>query len=150
MLPFMDEAPFISVIIPAWDDEKVIGATLDALKDFDYPKKRCEIIVIAGGSDNTYVAAEKYSEIMKDFSRYVLLKQTPHGKNAAPNPRSRNKPKVFIASNPIATKPKSDGSSNLAKIILVMNSKILTIKVEKTTQVKLRIVFFAKVMRILH
>lgn len=94
----MDEMPFISVIIPAWNDEKVIDATLDALKNVDYPKERCEIIVIAGGSDNTYGVAEKYSEIMRDFSMYFLLKQEPRGKNAALQKglEERNKKSDFI------------------------------------------------------
>jgi cellulose synthase/poly-beta-1,6-N-acetylglucosamine synthase-like glycosyltransferase len=79
----MEEFPFISIIIPAWDDETVIGPTLDAIKNADYPKEKCEIIVIAGGNDDTYAVAEKYSKEMEDFSRFVLLKQEPRGKNAA-------------------------------------------------------------------
>lgn len=94
----MDKIPFISIIIPAWNDEKVIEATLEAIKNIDYPKEKCEIIFIAGGSDDTYEVAEEYSKIMEDFSRYVLLKQGPYGKNAALQKglKERNKKSDFV------------------------------------------------------
>jgi cellulose synthase/poly-beta-1,6-N-acetylglucosamine synthase-like glycosyltransferase len=79
----MGESPFVSIIIPAWNDESVLPATLDAIKNVDYPKERCEIIVVAGGLDGTYSVAEKYSDTLEAFYRFALLKQEPLGKNAA-------------------------------------------------------------------
>lgn len=94
----MVEVPFISIIIPAWNDGKVLDKTLDAIKNIDYAKDRCEIIIVAGGADDTFEVAEKYSETMGDFSRYLLLKQDPLGKNKALQKGlgERNKKSDFI------------------------------------------------------
>ena len=51
--------------------------------------------------------------------------------SAAPKPRLRNKPMILIASKPMASKPKSAGAKSLAKIILVKNSRIRTIMVDR-------------------
>ncbi|MDH7514697.1 MAG: glycosyltransferase [Bacteroidota bacterium] len=42
--------PFVSILIPAHNEELVIGATLDAMCALDYPHDKLEIIVIDDGS----------------------------------------------------------------------------------------------------
>jgi cellulose synthase/poly-beta-1,6-N-acetylglucosamine synthase-like glycosyltransferase len=42
--------PIISIVIPAYNEEKDIGGLLDSLMKLDYPKKKTEIIVIDDGS----------------------------------------------------------------------------------------------------
>jgi len=73
----------VSIIIPAWNEERTLKATLYALLEIDYDKTRCEVIAVAGGSDNTYKIARSLVGPMKPFSRYVVLLQEPAGKNAA-------------------------------------------------------------------
>jgi len=73
----------ISIIIPAWNEGKVLEATIEALLDVEYDKKRCEIIVVAGGEDNTYEIARELTIRMEIFSRYVVILQGPQGKNVA-------------------------------------------------------------------
>ncbi len=71
-----------SIIIPAWNERKCIKATIEALLEIDYDKKRCEVIVVAGGDDNTYEVARGMSQMMSLFSRYIVIPQGPEGKNA--------------------------------------------------------------------
>jgi cellulose synthase/poly-beta-1,6-N-acetylglucosamine synthase-like glycosyltransferase len=71
----------ISIIIPAWHEEKTIVRTLDALKQLDCSLKECELIIVASNDDNTYSIAKRKS--MPEFGRYLVLKQNPGGKNAA-------------------------------------------------------------------
>ena len=75
--------PSVSIIIPAWNEERALKATLHALLEIDYDKKRCEVIVVAGGSDNTYEIAKSLLQTMEPFSGYIVLHQQPAGKNAA-------------------------------------------------------------------
>ncbi len=52
---------FFSVIVPCYNEEKIIGRTIECLRDQDYPKDRYEIIVVENGStDGTLAAAKAY------------------------------------------------------------------------------------------
>lgn len=73
----------VSFIIPAWNEERTLKATVEALLCMDYDKKMCEVIVVAGGSDSSYQIALDLTTPMAAFARYVVLRQGPHGKNAA-------------------------------------------------------------------
>ncbi len=63
------ELPKVSIIIPAWNEEKGIAGTIESAIKLDYPKNKLEIVVIDDGSkDNTYQAAKKFeSKIVKVF-----------------------------------------------------------------------------------
>ena len=55
--------PPVSVLIPAKDEEKVIGNTLESFTEADYPKNNLEIVVIASDStDKTAEICEKYQD----------------------------------------------------------------------------------------
>ncbi len=73
----------VSIIIPAWNEAKVLKAAVQALLETDYDKRKCEVMVVAGGVDNTYEIAQELSKIMGMFSRYLVILQEPRGKNAA-------------------------------------------------------------------
>ncbi len=47
-----EELPFVSVLIPAHNEAKVIGKTLEAIINLDYDKKKLEIIVINDNSSD--------------------------------------------------------------------------------------------------
>lgn len=70
--------PNISILVPAWNESKMISACIESFASITYPNK--ELIVIAGGADGTYEIANKYAK--KDV---IVLKQEPPGKNAALN-----------------------------------------------------------------
>jgi len=42
--------PLVSVIVPAYNEEKVIVETLDSVIGLDYPKNKLDIIVVNDGS----------------------------------------------------------------------------------------------------
>ena len=70
--------PKVSVIVPAYNEEKVIGKTIEALIETKYPKK--EIIVVDDGSnDKTLEIAKRYADHVK-----VLHKENG-GKSSALN-----------------------------------------------------------------
>ena len=63
-VPVFDEkkAPFISFIVPAFNEEKGIKNTVDSLMNIDYPKNKFEIIIVDDGSkDNTYKIAKTFA-----------------------------------------------------------------------------------------
>ena len=77
--------PFISLIVPVKDEERVIGRLLDALLMLDYPKEKSEIIIVEDGSkDKTVEICQKYvdrhSSCIKLFHR-----ETSNGKPSALN-----------------------------------------------------------------
>ena len=57
---------FISVVIPAYNEEKLIGKCVDSLKKQDYPKENFEIIVV------DHRSTDKTSEIAKQHGANVL------------------------------------------------------------------------------
>jgi len=60
-IPSTLEHKFISIIIPAYNEEKVIAKTIESTMEIDYPQK--EIIVVDDGSkDNTLRIAKSYEQ----------------------------------------------------------------------------------------
>jgi len=55
--------PPLSVIIPALNEEKIIGPTLDSFVNSKYPKENLEIVVVASGStDRTVEICQEYQD----------------------------------------------------------------------------------------
>lgn len=50
--PFFSELPFVSVVIPAFNEEEMIAQCLESIKRGDYPKERYQIIVVDNGSQD--------------------------------------------------------------------------------------------------
>jgi len=73
----------VSLIIPAWNEERTLPLTLKALLKLRWLPERFEIIVVAGGSDDTVEVAKGLSETLNDLASYQVLVQKPEGKNAA-------------------------------------------------------------------
>jgi glycosyltransferase involved in cell wall biosynthesis len=74
---------FFSIIIPAHNEEKYIGATLKHVKNLNYPKEFFETLVIENGSnDRTYEVAKKFDD--KNIrTMSVALKGVSKAKNFA-------------------------------------------------------------------
>lgn len=66
-----EELPSVSVIIPAYNEQKSIARTIESIMASDYPLEKFEVIVIDDGSkDNTYEIAKKYSsKIVKVYTK---------------------------------------------------------------------------------
>jgi len=65
------ELPKVSIIIPAYNEEKSIGRTIESILASDYPKNKFEVIVVDDGSkDNTLKIAKKYqSNLVKVYTK---------------------------------------------------------------------------------
>jgi cellulose synthase/poly-beta-1,6-N-acetylglucosamine synthase-like glycosyltransferase len=80
--------PFISVIVPTYNEEKVIAKRIENLFELDYPKSQYEIIVVDSGStDNTTeIVEETIKEHEKDKPNLRLIKEEERkGKASAIN-----------------------------------------------------------------
>ena len=66
--PPITNHPFISVVIPAWNEEKYIRGALEGLENQTYPKGPYEVIVVDNDSaDDTGRIAEEYgAKLVKD------------------------------------------------------------------------------------
>ncbi len=78
----LDEWPSISITIPAYNEERAIGATLDAILAADYPADRRQVLVVSDGS------TDRTDEIVRGYAgRGVELLRMPArgGKTLAEN-----------------------------------------------------------------
>lgn len=67
----MDET--LSIIIPAWNEQKVILETTEFLRKLKLPFKYSELIFVAGGTDNTYIICKEIK--LNNFNKVFTLKQ---------------------------------------------------------------------------
>lgn len=81
----LETFPFFSAIVPAYNEEKSITATLQSLVNLDYPKDKIEIIVVNDGSkDRTKEITEQFIA-QYPFHTIILLNQENQGKGKAMN-----------------------------------------------------------------
>ena len=79
-----EELPKISVLIPAYNEEKSIAQTIESIYKSDYPKEKFEIIVIDDGSkDKTYSIAKKFES--EKFPNIKVFHKENGGKGTALN-----------------------------------------------------------------
>ena len=71
--------PVVSIIIPAYNEEKVIGACLDSIASLDYPKELLEVIVIDDGS------TDRTAGIIAGYRSVKVIKGLHKGPSAARN-----------------------------------------------------------------
>ncbi len=83
-IPLEAEDKTVTIIIPAYNEEKTIAKTIESALSSKYPKDKLEIIVVSDGStDKTYEIAKKY-EASKKFKVKVYQKKNG-GKASALN-----------------------------------------------------------------
>ena len=77
--------PLVSVIVPAYNEEKVILETIDSVIGLDYPKDKLDIIIVNDGStDSTKEVIEKFIDEHNDYD-IKLISQDNKGKWVALN-----------------------------------------------------------------
>lgn len=67
----LEKLPFVSIIIPAYNEQETILQTIKSAYNLDYPKNKFEIIVVDDGSkDRTYKTAKLFkSSMLKVFTK---------------------------------------------------------------------------------
>ena len=90
-----DVAPSVTVIVPAHDEEQVIGRRLDNLLELEYPAQRLEIVVASDGSEDR--TEEITAAVAADQSRVHLLRCPRGGKVAALNAAARTSTSDVLA-----------------------------------------------------
>lgn len=79
--------PAVCVLIPAHNEEQVMGETLEAVLGFDYPREKLQILVVNDGS------SDRTGEIVKEISRReprVLYYEVPIGEGGKGKSRALN------------------------------------------------------------
>ena len=59
----LDKTPYVSILVPAYNEEKTIARTLESIFNLDYPQDRMEVIVINDGSK------DKTEEVIRKFTQ---------------------------------------------------------------------------------
>ena len=73
--------PFISVIIPTYNEEKKLPSLLASLRSVDYPKQKIEYLVVDGYStDATVALAKKFGDKIRVYPGSMEVRD---GKNYA-------------------------------------------------------------------
>lgn len=65
--------PFISVVIPTYNEEKIIASRLDSLLTTSYPKDKMELVIVDSSSDSTPSIIESYA---RRFPLISLIRDT--------------------------------------------------------------------------
>jgi len=77
--------PFVSIVIPAYNEEKRIKPTIESVLKLNYPKNKYEIIIVNDGSkDNTSKVVKNIINQYGEFN-IKLFEQNNKGKGAALN-----------------------------------------------------------------
>ncbi|MGV8169607.1 MAG: glycosyltransferase [Candidatus Nanoarchaeia archaeon] len=82
-VPVLKTHPLVTIVVPAWNEEKHILKTLNSLMGLKYPDDKLEIIVVNDCStDKTKQVAEQFiKNHRKKFARTVDIKLINHKKN---------------------------------------------------------------------
>ncbi|MBI4440222.1 glycosyltransferase family 2 protein [Candidatus Woesearchaeota archaeon] len=84
-LPSMKTPPNVSIVIPAYNEEKRVIQTLKSALSLKYPSDKLEIFVVDDGSkDDTYALVEEFITKKRKFP-VTLVRQKNGGKGAAMN-----------------------------------------------------------------
>ena len=73
----------VSIIVPAYNEEKVISDCLNSLVDLNYPKNSYEIIVVNDGSTDKTI--DVVNAFVEKYSNIILLSKENGGKASAQN-----------------------------------------------------------------
>ncbi len=72
--PPLSEIPSVSVVIPAYNEEKSIADTIKSVLNFDYPKDKLKVIVVDHSS------TDRTGDIARQFSGITVLKKLREGR----------------------------------------------------------------------
>ena len=74
-----ESPPFVSIIVPVYNAEEMIGPCIESLLNLEFPKDRYEIIVVDDGS------TDKTAEVIRRYPVKYVPGESPHGSYRARN-----------------------------------------------------------------
>jgi len=77
--------PYITVILPTYDEAKIIRDRLDNLYKQDYPKKSFEVVIVDSSDDDTSNLIEEWAKQHNDLTLKLIRENTRKGKAYALN-----------------------------------------------------------------
>ena len=110
-VPEPQEWPFVSITVPAYNEEEQIGQTLESLLALDYPVDRRQILVVSDAS------SDRTDEIVRSYAgRGVELLRAPvrSGKTAAENLASPNLRGELVLNTDASVRIRRDALKKLA------------------------------------
>ncbi|MBT4165726.1 glycosyltransferase family 2 protein [archaeon] len=80
------QSPTVTILIPAYNEEKSIKATMQSILESDYPEEKLEIIVIDNSStDQTLKLAKEFKKDFKGKNKIKIFTEKQQGKGYALN-----------------------------------------------------------------
>jgi cellulose synthase/poly-beta-1,6-N-acetylglucosamine synthase-like glycosyltransferase len=99
----------LTVIIPAYNEEGTIGATIEAVLDNGYPKNRLEVMVVNDGS------TDSTAEVVKKYNGVILFDKPNSGKADSVNKAIAKAKNEFIAIIDADSYPDKDALKEVMK-----------------------------------
>lgn len=78
-----DQLPMVSVVLAAFNEEKVIARTIAELRRSDYPRSRFEVVAVNDGSTDGTLRI--LTELARDWPKLRVVDQANSGKSSAIN-----------------------------------------------------------------
>ena len=136
-----DDAPKLTVIVPTYNEESVVGSRIDNFRSLRYPRNRLQLVFVDGAS--TDATAEIIERMKGDDLDLVLLKQTEReGFNRAVMEGFKASTGTIISITGAETEFRSDALLQMAKHfsrpevgavtgrMLIRNTQVLAGKLE--------------------
>lgn len=89
--------PFVSIVVPAYNEEATVIPTIKSVIDLDYPDNRYEIIVVNDGSIDSTLKKVKQFKSQCSFKNFKVIDQQNQGKATAMNNALKDIRGVFFA-----------------------------------------------------
>ncbi len=145
--------PFVTIVIPAYNEEKKIVETVNSVLSLNYPKESYEIIVVDDGSkDNTFNVINDY--IKNKDTNVKLMHQSNSGKGSALNNALRkSRGEFFVCLDADSTidkdalvkmLPHFESSNKIAVVLPLMKIRYPTTKLQKLQWCEYLLNFFYK------
>jgi len=77
--------PYITIILPTYNEAKIIRDRLDNLYKQDYPKKSFEVVIVDSSDDDTSNLIEEWAKQHNDLTLKLIRENTRKGKAYALN-----------------------------------------------------------------
>lgn len=114
--PYTDkELPTVTILIPAYNEEKTIEKTIDSIMQSDYPKKKFKIILINDGSTDNTLEKMKQAEKKYSSKKIEIINKKNEGKATSMNKALKKVKSEIVFSMDADTEVPSQSMKNMVK-----------------------------------